>query len=566
MAGMIEDDGHGHAGPAPPEALLGAMVPGYMVMLLLLQTGMMGIFVVARHLPLLRVLGGDAPADVLPHRHLGRPAQGVRGDQVLPLHAGRLGAYAAGVHRALLQRRPDAPRRRHAGHAHLRPLELAARATAVAQGLDDPRLRASRRSSGSALFIGFAIKIPMFPFHTWLPDAHVEAPTRDPRHPRRRAAQDGHLRHPAHQLRHPARGDAVGRRRRWPSSASSTSSTARSAPWRRRTSRSSSPTRRVSHMGFCLLGMAALTPTGHPGARRADVQPRHHHRDALPPGRRDLRPRPHTARSTGFGGLATEMPLYTAFVGFAFMASLGLPGLSGFIGEVHGLHRARSRSTVTAPSSRRPASSSPPPTTCGRSSACSSASSNDGATRGYPGPQLARAHDALPARRPSCSSSASTRRPLLELDQHRPSHALVDERPGCRRPARSARWNRSTARSRTTCAQPGCFAPELVLTFGAILLLFVRRSRLAKPRRARSPAPHRGRARPCWRAAALSSSTATRRRRSLFDGLLAQRSLRRLLQVALPRGRRASSSLIAAQRRATSAASATESASSTRCS
>ncbi|GAB1348268.1 hypothetical protein MASR1M107_04800 [Ignavibacteriales bacterium] len=29
----------------------------------------------------------------------------------------------------------------------------------------------------SGLFIGFAIKIPLFPFHTWLPDAHVEAPT-----------------------------------------------------------------------------------------------------------------------------------------------------------------------------------------------------------------------------------------------------------------------------------------------------------------------------------------------------------------------------------------------------
>ncbi len=27
------------------------------------------------------------------------------------------------------------------------------------------------------MFVGFAIKIPMFPFHTWLPDAHVEAPT-----------------------------------------------------------------------------------------------------------------------------------------------------------------------------------------------------------------------------------------------------------------------------------------------------------------------------------------------------------------------------------------------------
>ncbi len=28
-----------------------------------------------------------------------------------------------------------------------------------------------------AFFIGFAVKVPMFPFHTWLPDAHVEAPT-----------------------------------------------------------------------------------------------------------------------------------------------------------------------------------------------------------------------------------------------------------------------------------------------------------------------------------------------------------------------------------------------------
>ena len=43
----------------------------------------------ARLLPLLRLLGGHAAADVLPHRHLGRPAARVRGDQVLPLHAAR---------------------------------------------------------------------------------------------------------------------------------------------------------------------------------------------------------------------------------------------------------------------------------------------------------------------------------------------------------------------------------------------------------------------------------------------------------------------------------------------
>src|SRR5258708_12069665 len=34
-----------------------------------------------------------------------------------------------------------------------------------------------QRVAWLALFIGFAIKIPAFPFHTWLPDAHVEAPT-----------------------------------------------------------------------------------------------------------------------------------------------------------------------------------------------------------------------------------------------------------------------------------------------------------------------------------------------------------------------------------------------------
>ena len=45
-----------------------------------------------------------------------------------------------------------------------------------------------------AMFIAFAIKIPMFPFHTWLPDAHVEAPYGRQRHPGRRAAEDGDLR------------------------------------------------------------------------------------------------------------------------------------------------------------------------------------------------------------------------------------------------------------------------------------------------------------------------------------------------------------------------------------
>ena len=44
--------------------------------------------------------------------------------------------------------------------------------------------------------------------------------------------------------------------------------------------------------------------------------------------------RAHTREIDKFGGMATQMPKYAAFFGFAFMASLGLPGLSGFIGEI----------------------------------------------------------------------------------------------------------------------------------------------------------------------------------------------------------------------------------------
>ncbi|GAC1580237.1 MAG: hypothetical protein NVS3B20_26410 [Polyangiales bacterium] len=89
----------------------------------------------------------------------------------------------------------------------------------------------------------------------------------------------------------------------------------------------------VSHMGYCLLGMASLTPQGIAGCLTqmfahgiitamlftlvGVVYDRAHTRDI-----------------SRFGGLASEMPIYTAFVGFAFMASLGLPGMAGFIAEI----------------------------------------------------------------------------------------------------------------------------------------------------------------------------------------------------------------------------------------
>jgi len=86
-------------------------------------------------------------------------------------------------------------------------------------------------------------------------------------------------------------------------------------------------------MGFCLLGLGALTPHG---IEAAIVQMFNHGTItamlfALVGVIYD---RAHTREIGKFGGMAKEMPLYTAFFGFAFMASLGLPGLSGFIGEV----------------------------------------------------------------------------------------------------------------------------------------------------------------------------------------------------------------------------------------
>ena len=68
-------------------------VKGYFALFLLLMASMMGVFLVARPVPLLRLLRGDAPADVLPDRHLGRREPGVRGDQVPALHAVRLGLH-----------------------------------------------------------------------------------------------------------------------------------------------------------------------------------------------------------------------------------------------------------------------------------------------------------------------------------------------------------------------------------------------------------------------------------------------------------------------------------------
>ncbi len=181
------------------------------------------------------------------------------------------------------------------------------------------------------MFIAFAIKIPMFPFHTWLPDAHVEAPTAIS------VILAGVL------LKMGTYGiirfnmTILPEATRWAAPAMAVFGVIgilygafcamAQTDLKKLVAYSS-----VSHMGFTLLALGALTPQG---IEACLVQMFNHGliTAMLFTLVGVVYDRVHTRDIDKFGGLATEMPLYSAFVGFAFMASLGLPGLSGFWGE-----------------------------------------------------------------------------------------------------------------------------------------------------------------------------------------------------------------------------------------
>ena len=180
-------------------------------------------------------------------------------------------------------------------------------------------------------FFGFAIKVPMWPFHTWLPDAHVQAPT---------AASVilaavllkmgayGFIR-----LSLPVLPDA----------------SIDFAPliavlsiiaiiygalvammqkdWKSLVAYSS-----VSHMGFITLGIFALNPVGLQGGL---IQMLSH---GISTGGLFLvvgliYERTHTREIAAFSGLGKVMPVYATLFAIIMLSSMGLPGLNGFIGE-----------------------------------------------------------------------------------------------------------------------------------------------------------------------------------------------------------------------------------------
>jgi NADH-quinone oxidoreductase subunit M len=339
MAGMVEDDGHaggahgGHGhGDAHPKHFSVRMVPGYMVMLLLLQTGMMGTFVAldmflfyvfweVMLLPMYFLIGvwGGPRKEYAAIKFFLYTLAG----SVLMLLA-IIGIYYNSAGATLV----DGSATEHTFNL----LELAAQGHAGQFASAAPILGFEfAKIVFVALFIGFAIKIPMFPFHTWLPDAHVEAPT-----PISvilagvllKMGPYGILR-----FNFAILPDAT----RWAANAIAIFGVinivyAAFVCLAQKDLKKLIAYSSVSHMGFTLLGMAAMTPTAISGAVLnlfthgiisgmlflivGVIYDRAHHREI--------------AR---FGGLAQQLPEYTAIMGLAFFASMGLPGLAGFISE-----------------------------------------------------------------------------------------------------------------------------------------------------------------------------------------------------------------------------------------
>ena len=183
----------------------------------------------------------------------------------------------------------------------------------------------------AGLFFGFAIKVPMFPFHTWLPDAHVEAPTA------------GSIILAAVLLKMGTYGFV---RFALPILPSGTKQwlipivvlsiigiiygalvSLVQKDMKKLVAYSS-----VSHLGFVMLGLFALNPMG---IRGSVLQMINH---GISTGALFLLvgmiyERRHTRMIADYGGLAKQMPMYAALFLIAALSSMGLPALNGFIGE-----------------------------------------------------------------------------------------------------------------------------------------------------------------------------------------------------------------------------------------
>jgi NADH-quinone oxidoreductase subunit M len=183
----------------------------------------------------------------------------------------------------------------------------------------------------AAFALAFAIKVPMFPFHTWLPDAHVEAPTAGSvilAGVMLKMGGYGFLR-----LAFPLFPDAAPRFAPWIGALAVVgiiygALVSLVQPNLKKLVAYSS----VSHLGFVMLGIAAFTTTSVVGAI---YQMLNHgiSTGALFLCVGMLYDRRHTFAISEYGGLKSVMPWFSSLFLLICLSSLAVPGLNGFVGE-----------------------------------------------------------------------------------------------------------------------------------------------------------------------------------------------------------------------------------------
>jgi len=182
-----------------------------------------------------------------------------------------------------------------------------------------------------AFSLAFAIKVPLFPLHTWLPDAHVEAPT------------GGSIILAGVMLKMGTYGFLRFVLPYFPESALRWSTLLITlsvigiiygalVAWVQPDMKKLVAYSSVSHLGFCVLGIFAMTQTAIEGSILQMVN------HGLSTGALFLLvgviyERRHTRLLADYGGLARTMPIYAVFFVIAVLSSVGLPGLNGFVGE-----------------------------------------------------------------------------------------------------------------------------------------------------------------------------------------------------------------------------------------
>jgi NADH-quinone oxidoreductase subunit M len=183
----------------------------------------------------------------------------------------------------------------------------------------------------AGFFVAFAIKVPVWPFHTWLPDAHVEAPTAVSvilAGILLKMGTYGILRVSFPMFPEATKAYAV------PIAILGLIGIIYGAlvSMAQKDLKKLVAYSSVSHMGYCMLGMAAITTVGVSGCL---FQMFSHGviTGALFILVGVIYDRAHTREIAAFGGLGVKLPVYTGLFVLFGMASLGLPGMSGFVSE-----------------------------------------------------------------------------------------------------------------------------------------------------------------------------------------------------------------------------------------